>query len=446
MAVSPSSKTLHLPTGPISASRRTALGSFDLDDAVPDDTDGITDTVTFSNQTPGQYTVTENNPSGVGFGLANIVCDDGSSFTPSTANVGSRAATINLDPGENLTCTFINAPLPGQVVIEKITIPAGTAGTFNFTDTITAPNSFSLDHGQILTFTNVAAGPYSVAESDPTLGGFDLTGLTCDDGDSIGNLGSRTAAINVGPGETVTCVFTNTARPGNIRIRKVAEPAGAGETFTYTHNITSPTSFTLAAGGTQPFDNITVGSYTVTENDPSVTPGGFDLAGVTCDDSNSSGDTGSRVATINLDPAETVTCVFTNTRRGSITIIKNARPLSPTNFTFSGSGSMGAFTLDDAVPDDADAFTNTITFPNLPAGTYTVTEDPPGDGFSLSGITCDDGSSATPSSGDTGSRAATINLDPGENVSCTFDNSAVQPIYLPLIIKDPKPFIGPAGP
>jgi hypothetical protein len=61
----------------------------------------------------------------------------------------------------------------------------------------------------------------------------------------------------------------------------------------------------------------------------------------------------------------------------------------------------------------------------LVPGTYTSTEQEltPTDYFLLASITCDDGSSATPSSGDVAARTATFQLDPGETVICTFTNT-----------------------
>jgi hypothetical protein len=37
-----------------------------------------------------------------------------------------------------------------------------------------------------------------------------LTGISCNDGNSTGDIGTRTATYIVAPGETVTCTFTNT--------------------------------------------------------------------------------------------------------------------------------------------------------------------------------------------------------------------------------------------
>ena len=70
---------------------------------------------------------------------------------------------------------------------------------------------------------------------------------------------------------------------------------------------------------------------------------------------------------------------------GSLTVIKDADPAIGTDFDFTGD--FGPFTLDDAVPDDGDAVFDSVTFTDLPAGTYTVAETLP-DGWQLLGIEC----------------------------------------------------------
>ncbi len=105
--------------------------------------------------------------------------------------------------------------LTGSIVIVKETNPAGGLG-FGFTHDIPPPDAFSLDDGQTMSFLDVVPGTYTVTESDPsplTL----LTALTCDDGGSTTpsttSVGTRAATIEVDPGETVTCTWTNTATP-----------------------------------------------------------------------------------------------------------------------------------------------------------------------------------------------------------------------------------------
>jgi len=80
----------------------------------------------------------------------------------------------------------------------------------------------------------VIPGPYDVTEADPRPG-YDLTDITCEDDYDAGGLNvvdseddsspdnatvaGRTASLNVDPGETVKCTFTNTKR-GMARVIK----------------------------------------------------------------------------------------------------------------------------------------------------------------------------------------------------------------------------------
>ena len=156
----------------------------------------------------------------------------------------------------------------------------------------------------------MVAGPYSVNENDPAPG-HDLTALTCDDSNSTGNVGTRTASVSLQAGETATCTFQNTER-GTIVIKKDAVP-DSGTDFTYTDDIPGCTVGPLDddLDNTNPSQttctNVVPGPYSVTDNDPAP---GHDLTALTCDDSNSTGNVGTRTASISLHAGETVTCTF----------------------------------------------------------------------------------------------------------------------------------------
>ena len=132
-------------------------------------------------------------------------------FTGVTPGSDFVKATLDNSPGQT-------APMivgPGTIKIEKSTIPAGGTG-FDFSQNIDASGNFTLNDGGTATFNIVPIGIYTVTETDPTVtpGGFTLTTLACDDGNSITNLGARTATTHLDPGETVTCVFVNDAVGG----------------------------------------------------------------------------------------------------------------------------------------------------------------------------------------------------------------------------------------
>lgn len=203
--------------------------------------------------------------------------------------------------------------------------------------------------------------------------------------------------------------------PGKIIV--VKNTAGGDGTFNFTSSRLGSFSLTTAGGtASRTFSNLAAGTYAVAET----VPAGWDLTGASCSD-------GSPVSAIGLSAGETVTCTFSNARRGSITIVKDSQPDSSLDFGFSGH--LGNFDLDD---DTDPALSNSATFNNLAPGSYMVTEASY-IGWNLTGISCVDPNSN--SSGDIGTRTATISLEVGENITCTFTN-----LYTP-----PAPIPPPAG-
>ena len=153
--------------------------AFELDDD---------DVKTVTNIVPGSYSVAENDPT-PGYDLTALSCNDGQSTTPSTTNLGTRTATIKVDPGETVRCVFTNTKR-GKLEIEKQTSPddpEAEADQDKFAFTAELPgaddDAFELDDDDVRTVSNIVPGSYSVSENDPTPG-YDLTDLTCDDGQS----------------------------------------------------------------------------------------------------------------------------------------------------------------------------------------------------------------------------------------------------------------------
>ena len=104
---------------------------------------------------------------------------------------------------------------------------------------------------------------------------------------------------------------------------------------------------------------------------------------------------------------------------GSITIRKDAIPNGPENFQFDPSSNFAPF--DFFLDDDADpTLPSEVTASNLPTGqNYTVAEVNVPVGWQLTNLTCVGGGANTTTAGTT----ATIGLDPGESVVCTFTNT-----------------------
>ena len=206
-------------------------------------------------------------------------------------------------------------------------------------------------------------------------------------------------------GETVTCTFTNT-KQGSIVAVKDAQPNDPQDfSFTAGGGL-SPSSFALdddsdgTLSNTRTYANVSAGTgYSLAETVPS----GWDQSSATCND-------GSPPSDIDLAPGETVTCTFTNRKRGAIVVVKEAIPDDSQDFSFVAGGGLSptSFQLDD---DSDPALSNTRTFTNLPAGSgYSVSEAIPV-GWGQDSASCSDGSPP-----------ANIDVALGETVTCTFVN------------------------
>ena len=278
--------------------------------------------------------------------------------------------------------------IAGKIIVEKQTVPDGAGASFTFTGDLDGSIS---DGGTIELL--VEEGQYSTTEG--ALAGWDLTDITCDDDDSSGNVGTRTATFNVDAGEEVKCTFTNT-QEGSIVVKKVM--VGGTSTFDFTG---SPSGSISVNNGTIS-QAVDPGQYVSTE----AAEAGWTLTSIVCNDENSTGNTTTRAATFNVAAGETVTCTFTNTKDGSITIEKQTLPNGDAqSFTFTGdvAGSLsdGQTATESVVP-----------------GQYTSTEAVPS-GWDLTSIVCDDANS----SGNTTTGVATFNVEAGENVKCVFTNT-----------------------
>jgi len=336
---------------------------------------------------PGTYTVQEQLPGG--YQLTDISC---TGQTNSVVTPATNGVEIELVDGEQVQCTFTNTQL-GSISVTKLTDPTGSAQSFTFEGDAAG----SITDAQTITVGNLLPGTYTSTETQ--VPGWDLTQISCDDGNSSGDVNTATATFNLEAGEAVTCVFTNTIMRGAIIVDKATDPSGSTQSFTFTTSYGLGFSLTDAdspndSGPLLPTSE--GGTYSVSET----VPDGWSQTSATCDD-------GSDPAAIDLAPGETVTCVFTNTiARGNILVDKVTDPSgSSQSFAFTTSYGSG-FSLTDAdTPNDSGPL-----LPTSESGTYSVSETVP-DGWSQTSATCDDGSDP-----------AAIDLAPGETVTCTFAN------------------------
>ncbi|NMA13440.1 MAG: Cna B-type domain-containing protein, partial [Chloroflexi bacterium] len=127
--------------------------------------------------------------------------------------------------------------------------------------------------------------------------------------------------------------------------------------------------------------------------------------------------------TCNEDPMYNWACEITNTELGSITIVKDSIPNDVQVFTFTETISDTVLTEFTLIDDSDTSTTNRKSFEDLSPGSYTVTEkDQPG--WDLTNLVCTGGASIVT---DLPNKKATISLSAGENITCTFTNTAIEP-------------------
>ena len=253
------------------------------------------------------------------------------------------------------------------------------------------------------------------------MAGWTLTNLVCSQGTT--DIPTRTASVTLAAGDAVTCTYTNT-KDATLTIVKNAVPDDAQD-FAFTTTGTGPAGFTGGfsedddADGTLPstrtftFNGNQLGAKTVVEG--AIT--GWDLTSLVC--SQGTTDIPTRTASVTLAAGDAVTCTFTNTKRASLTIVKDTKnpETDAEDFAFSTTGAgLSAFDLDD----DADAtLANSTTFANIVSNSArTVTEGAETE-WVLTNITC---TGATTWSGNTTTRVLSVTPAPGEVITCTFRN------------------------
>jgi hypothetical protein len=328
----------------------------------------------------------------------------------------------------------INVSNCGGITIHKDALPDGPTDFAYSTTGGLSPVSFSLDDDTNATLSNtqtyaaIQQGTYTVTEGATS--GFDLTNIACTVTGTGGttytpDLNARTVTIQLKPLDSVDCTFTNTQR-GSITI--VKNTSGGNDTFAFTGTGTGvDPSFNIATAagtGSKTFNNLAPGAYSVTETGPQ---SGWQFTSLSCGAGGVVDGSNGQKANITLPAGGNVTCTFSNTKQGSITIVKDAVPNAVKDFDFSTTGGLSpsTFSLDDDGSEDAanGGLKSSKTYSNVPPGAYSVTEGDAGSNWDLTGLSCDvtgAGTSATP---DKPNHLASITLGAGGSVTCTFTNT-----------------------
>ncbi|MFZ2471977.1 MAG: hypothetical protein WAW52_08565, partial [Methanothrix sp.] len=299
---------------------------------------------------------------------------------------------------------------------------------------LTGQGSFSLiDNGDPInaqkSFSGLIPGTYIINESG--LVGWDLTDISVTGIASTPAIdkSAGTISFDLAAGEAVTVTFTNTKR-GSIVVVKDAIPNDLQDfAFTATGPESYSSSFTLdddsevtgedsINSNQTTLNNLKPGTYVITESDPA----NWDLTDISVTGTASTPTIDKSAGTISFDLAagEAVTVTFSNTKRGTITVIKDAIPIDVAEeydnqtFTFS-SDTLGTFTLAD---DGSGGLPNSTTFNNLVPGDYQIIEQYQS-GWILNYINCigaesDDLADAN---------GTIIHLKEGESATVTFVNA-----------------------
>lgn len=299
----------------------------------------------------------------------------------------------------------------------------GDLGTFNLDIVAGAPDS--------MTFEDLSAGSYAVFEDLGNLPeGWLLGSIICDDPsqDSSVDLANGLANIELAAGEEVVCTYTNVEAPiegGTIIIVKHAVPHSEA-LFEFTSTISGFEQFTLNDTGddhTLTIPDLEPGIYEVSEVG---IPEDWHLDNLVCVDPSEDTDVDGPTATIDLSSAEVVTCTFSNGQSASITIEKQTLP-DGSQVVFNFSGDLDTFELSDG---------QTMVFDLLDPddeSDYVVTENPIA-GWKLQQIDCVDPTGG--SSIDLGTSSAILNIQHGDEITCSFINSQLGSITV-LKLTDP---------
>jgi len=259
------------------------------------------------------------------------------------------------------------------------------------------------------------------------------------------NDGSSPSNIDVSPGETVVCVLTVT-KMGRVLVDKITAPQGDSRLFDFTLSggpegisasyklaDTTPaydSSWLMPGAGYTVAETLVLGKFARPEWDITDISCGstrgestWVISGADTDPAYQSGD---MIAEIDLSAGDTVRCAYTNSRRGSITVIKDAVPdaTQDFNFTLEGTDILETFSLDDDGDSTDDPrkgkLPRSFQVTALLEGSYIITQADPGADWDATSIECRDESGAKVGSADLAGRTAWVTLEPGANLTCIF--------------------------
>lgn len=312
------------------------------------------------------------------------------------------AHPVTLNEGQSVTCTISNDDAPASITVIKSVVPTDAADPDDFDLTITpeggAPIATLSGEAQAL----AANTTYTVGETLPE--GFVQLDLSCED-----EQGPVDHPVDLALGQDVTCTITNAESP-TVTVIKATDPEST-DSFAFTLQ-PGNTQQVAGDGGSYTWSGLIPGDYELTED----TPVDWLLESVVCDLESDALATG---AAFSLDWGDHITCVFTNGELGSITVVKETDVDTTEVFDISIASDQvnGTVQLGDG---------DSNTWSGLLPGAYTVDEVVAGLQWDIS-LSCVGGDAVVGDEVVTQagkSRAAVIDLQFGDHVTCTFVNEA----------------------
>jgi PA domain/Secretion system C-terminal sorting domain len=166
---------------------------------------------------------------------------------------GGLVNMAGTDPAITIPSIFISKE-DGDLIKAQLTSPGVNVTMYG----VLPPTLFALQDGQMQTFSDIPAGTYTVFESDPFFDGYSLTNITIVDPDngSSTDVGTLSATIDLDPGETVECTFTDTFTDERCNLDPQTESKQINTQYTLTYTLENngipypgyPVTFTVVSG------------------------------------------------------------------------------------------------------------------------------------------------------------------------------------------------------
>ncbi|TXK06297.1 VWA domain-containing protein [Microbacterium mitrae] len=367
--------------------------TFGADAPIPFDSGETIDVPT------GTYTIgeTEVVP---GYELTGITCDG--------EELDLSNPTVTVPNGERVECEVTNASIAPKITLIKEVDTSEWGGSAD-------PNAWLLsatagaDDPAVYGNTGIT-GPikagveYTLAEAGG-VSGFELTDLSCTDGVEV-SVDNPTFTME--PGGLTTCTFTNSSKPGELKLNKEVDLTNGGDAVATDWN--QMLQAQLGDGAVLAFDHgqsmqVPAGSYTLTELQDVV---GYELTAISC----LGQDTTKADPTVDVANGAIAECTFTNASVApQITLVKvtespYGEPADETQWTLSASTAGGP---------NVEGPTGTTGAAKALAE-YTLTENSPVDGYKLTALVCEGQDEVTLDS-------PYLTLAEGETTTCTFTNT-----------------------